>query len=326
MSLTLSVKTLLGLCFCLVFGCWPLPTKQSACPAAENKPQDLLAILAQARERDRAYQAPPLDELRHAYLAGSALLASAASGQYRCAIGLFQDAHFVLTNTTLAGAQAIAVQETPLLRRGAGLYVVRFGRLPRERLVQVPHSFSDIGTLEIGIELARDVRARALYVSTVHRNQGKGQSEDLESHEEAPADVAHQELSFFHHLTLAALATLPRLQVVQVHGFGDGRVPEFPQAAVVVSAGAAPGGAVEAAAVAERLSALLGKGQVLLYPRDTHKYGARKNIQGRAVATQSRATFLHLELSRSFRRQLLSDLHLRRAFGAAVAGPEASMP
>ena len=164
-------------------------------------------------------------------------------------------------------------------------------------------------------------QARALFVNTVHRFQGgRPQPGEDDQPVDAPADLAHQELTFFQGFTIAALAALPQLQVIQLHGFADGGVPECPQALVVVSPGAAPAGAAEAAQVSERLGALFGSDKVLLYPRDTRRYGAQRNVQGRAVAVAGRATFLHIELSHTLRTRLSDDGALRRAFIAAVIG------
>jgi hypothetical protein len=72
--------------------------------------------------------------------------------------------------------------------------------------------------------------------------------------------------------------------------------------------------------VAARLAGVLGKDRVFLWPRDTRKYGAQTNMQGRAVATIPGATFLHIEMSHSLRHRLRKDGELRRAFIAAILG------
>ena len=283
--------------------------------------EDLTLLLRGARERNRPYKAPPVDELRHTLIAGHTLLKEALSERSYHADRMCGAAHFELARTRLGGAPAIAVREDPLHRRGGGVYIFRRGAVPRERLVQIPHSFFDVGTLELGVELAEAAPARALFVNTVHRFQGgRPQPGEDDQPVDAPADLAHQAQTFFQSFTLAALAALPHLQVVQLHGFADGGVPECPQALTVVSPGVAPAGAAEAAQVAARLAALLGPDKVLLYPRDTRCFGAQRNVQGRAVAADGRATFLHVELSHTLRTRLSDDGALRRAFIAAVIG------
>lgn len=282
---------------------------------------DLHMLLRMARERDRPYVAPSSEALDRTSAAGLALFKEVQGGRCVQATPHFRAAGFEVAATALGGGPAFAVRELPDNHIGGGIYIVRQGPVPRERIVQVPHSFFDVGTLEIGTELANAAVARALFVNTVHRYQaGRPRQSDDEDREEAPADLAHQEATFFQRLTASALMALPQLQVIQVHGFGDGAVPESMQAAVVVSPGAAGAGAEEAARVAARLAALLGRERVFLFPRDTRKFGAQTNMQGRLVATYRSATFLHLELSRTMRANLRQDMELRRAFIAAVIG------
>lgn len=283
--------------------------------------EDLTLLLRSARERNRPYKAPPPKELLQTAAAGHALIQEALTERSHRAARLCGAARFELARTQLGDAPAIAVREGPFSRRGGGVYIFRRGAVPRERLVQIPHSFFDVGTLELGMELAAVAQARALFVNTVHRFQGgRPQPGEDDQPVDAPADLAHQELTFFQGFTIAALAALPQLQVIQLHGFADGGVPECPQALVVVSPGAAPAGAAEAAQVSERLGALFGSDKVLLYPRDTRRYGAQRNVQGRAVAAAGRGTFLHIELSHTLRTRLSDDGALRRAFIAAVIG------
>ncbi len=283
--------------------------------------EDLTLLLRGARERNRPYKAPPPAELLHTMVAGRALIQEALTERSHRASRLCGAARFELARTQLGCAPAIAVREQPFSRRGGGIYIFRRGAVPRERLIQIPHSFFDVGTLELGIELAAAAPARALFVNTVHRFQGgRPQPGEDDQLVDAPADLAHQARTFFQGFTIAALAALPQLQVVQLHGFADGGVPECPQALVVVSPGAAPAGAAEAAQVSDRLAALLGPDKVLLYPRDTRRFGAQRNVQGRAVAAAGRATFLHLELSHTLRTRLSDDGALRRAFIAAIIG------
>lgn len=322
-----AIRALLVSCSCLALGCSGARVAHTKETQPAEPTEDLHVLLQRARGREVSYRPPQAEELGKIFQAGCALFRRLTTGRDDGALALFQAAHFRLTRTELAFGPAIAIHEEEGTLRGAGVYVFRLGPLPRERLVQVPHSFTDVGTLKIGIDLANATRSRALMVNSVPRQaHGKSTATGDEHGSSAPADLAHQKLTFFQQLTLAALFTLPGLQVLQVHGFTDGSLPESPRAAVVVSPGAATAGSSEAAQVAERLARLLGRDRVLLYPRDTRRFGARSNQQGRAVATNSGATFLHLELSRTLRDQLTKDALLRRAFAFAVAGIEVGQP
>lgn len=285
--------------------------------------EELHSLLRDARERNRLYREPTPDELRLALAAGRVLFRECLAPRRARADWFLYRAHLTVLRTQLGGGPAVVVREAAARRRGSGVYIFRLGAVPRERVVQIPHSFFDRGTLELGTELAHAAQARALFVNTVHRYQG-GRPPPLgeEGRADAPADLAHQDRTFFQSFTGAALAVLPQPQVLQLHGFADGSVPECPRALVVVSPGVAAAGAAEAAQVAERLGALLGHDRVLLYPRDTRRFGALRNAQGRLVAEDGRASFLHLELSHTLRMRLLEDAALRCAFIAAVLGAE----
>ena len=327
---------LLGLGLCFVLGCWPRSCGESAC-AIEVRPErmkvgELRQILKSTRERNRRYQPPSPIELNEAQASARTLFAE-LSGERALTPQLnarHVAPHFEMTATELGGARAVAVHEQLEHRGGGGVYIFRLGPLSRERIVQVPHSFFDVGTLEIGLAVADAASARAVFVNTVHRYQGRiqkapadsdGESSDEKPRpEDAPADLAHQDRTFFQTFTMAALEVLPRLQVIQVHGFADASLPECTNALVVVSPGIAGCGAAEAASVAERLGALLGRDRVLLYPRDTRRLGGTTNAQGRAISTVEGASFLHIEISRTLRESLLRDASLRRAFADAVAG------
>lgn len=327
MSPMLSSTALLGSCLCLMLNVWPGSCLEWACPAHRAQTEELRTILRNTRERNRPYQAPSMTELDRVHAAARTLLRELSTGRFQDAGELFRGLPFDLVQTTLGGAPAVAVQEAAAHRRGAGVYFIRRGPVPRERIVQIPHSFFDIGTLEIGVELADAAQARALFVNTVHRYQGgPPPSRGDDEAEGSPADVAHQELSIFQGLTHAALEALPRVQLLQLHGFADRSLPDCMNAEVVVSPGAAPAGAAEAAEVAGRLGALLGTDRVLLHPRDTQRLGGRTNVQGRAVAATGDATFLHIEMSRTLRNRLLRDPGLRRAFIAAVLGLRKESP
>src|SRR5262249_36193274 len=92
---------LLGSCMLLLLG--PVPAAGNGAVGTPQiaQTEDLQALLRLARERDRDYQTPQLEELRHTFLAGAALLERALSGRALGEIALFKEAHFVLANTEL---------------------------------------------------------------------------------------------------------------------------------------------------------------------------------------------------------------------------------
>jgi hypothetical protein len=191
-----------------------------------------------------------------------------------------------------------------------------------ERVIQVPHSFFDEGTLSLGLEMARVSLARALFVNTVHRfASAPPMSDESLAPSFSFADVAHAPASAFLTVTAATLEALPTATIFQLHGFSDRSDAEHTRTAVVVSPGAASLGASLAATVVEQLRTLLGADSALLYPRDTQLLGGVTNQQGVWVKSHPPARFLHIEISRTLRDRMSADVFLRRRFARALVEP-----
>jgi hypothetical protein len=216
------------------------------------------------------------------------------------------------------GGELWLVAEDPEARRGAGALVLRTGPNVRNLLVEAPHTFFEAGTLPLALSVFENLRARALLINTVHRSAGTEPPPEDE-HERrtlarsrlGTADLAHTEHSFY----LTAHAQLVRLfdraATVQLHGFRDETLPGV---GCVVS----PAGSLaDARRVVEALRPVLGDKPPALYPSDVKRLGGTLNAQARNSVGQ-RAAFLHLELSRSLRDDLLRDAVRRTEFARAI--------
>ncbi|MEJ2862309.1 hypothetical protein [Actinomycetospora flava] len=167
-------------------------------------------------------------------------------------------------------------------------------------VVEVPHPNADLATEHVGLALAGR-RADVLYLqSGAHRVAGA--PPEARDRVECPADVSSREDAPFSRV--AEVLVRRGLPQIQLHGFADrGDVD------VVLSPGAAAPSAL-LAAVRDRLVDLgerVGEGE-----RWEDLLG-RRNVQGRAAARAGTA-FVHLELSRSLRR----DADRRDAVAAAL--------
>ncbi len=292
-------------------------TPPAGCVA--GTPAALESILDLARERNRKYDPPTPEALEATQRLASALAADAARGTVTPqTLELAKQTPFDLVPTHLGASSAVAVVERAGHRGGGGVYVVKCGaRGPW--VVQVPHSFYDEGTLPVGLAVAAKDQVGALFVNTVHRYEGAPpprRGDDESDGAGARADLAHQEASHFQRFT-AAFVSSAESTVLQVHGFSS--LTGLPDAQAVISDGS--GSAPEhVTALQARLAATLkGKSHVLVYPRDVRKLGATTNVQG-GLVRQSRARFLHLEMSRALRDRLVSDAAARTEFAAAVVG------
>src|SRR5262249_23768205 len=158
-------------------------------------------------------------------------------------------------------------------------------------VVEVPHSFFDEGTLPIGLTVFEELGARALLVNTVHRG-GTGAEEDRIERARggsSPSDVAHQTQSFFHRAHLELRRAWPALNVVQIHGFRDEKVPT---AKIIVSAA---GTSADTAPLARALNDAFGVGTARMYPEEVNDLGGTHNVQAQASRDESRP-FLHIEI------------------------------
>lgn len=203
----------------------------------------------------------------------------------------------------------VLLREREDKKRGGGAYLVRKGSTS-SLVVQAPHTFFDTGTLPLAYELFQRSKARALFINTTHRYKSAAQASDG-SH---PSDVAHAADSLFQAMTEGAAQALPKLTVVQVHGFAERVVT----ARAVVSSGekkSPPAPIVVNAASA--LEAVVGP-RVLKYPDDTKELGATTNVQG-AFVRRAGGTFLHVEMDDRLRKELLANAALRASALDALA-------
>ncbi|HKY36899.1 MAG TPA: hypothetical protein VJN18_13220 [Polyangiaceae bacterium] len=201
-------------------------------------------------------------------------------------------------------------------KRGAGAFVVRVGPA-LNWVVQAPHTFFDVGTLEIAVTCFEVLNARALLINTVRRSNSNEQDiereerADLARSGEADSDLAHATRSFFSTAHATFVHTATSYSTLQIHGFRDELLPQV--SAVVSAAGTnAPAGAL-----ARRLQAVLGREAVRLYPSQVKQLGGTHNVQAQ-LSKASGSAFIHLELSRSLRDRLRADPEYRRTFAATV--------
>jgi hypothetical protein len=211
-------------------------------------------------------------------------------------------------------ADAVLLREVADKRRGGGAYVIRKGGAS-SLVVQAPHTFFDEGTFPLACELFQRSHARALFINTVHRYKASPQGADGKH----PSDMAHNPATLFQSATEAAIEVVPKIFVVQTHGFADRKVG----ARAVVSNGEKRGGSPLVARVARSLEDVVGP-RILKYPEDTNELGATTNVQG-SIVRRAGGQFLHIEMDDRLRKDLLSDAKLRAkaldALATTIAGP-----
>jgi len=215
----------------------------------------------------------------------------------------------------LAGVADLLAEEAAQ-KRGAGVLVLRSGEA-QPWVLEVPHSFFDEGTLEIGLNAFVWRRARALLINTVHRYRAQAtapteESPDSDDDDSSASDVAHAESSFYLTAHQACVDALGDVGVVQLHGFSDASAPK---ADLVLSAA---GSRADPAPIAQALERAVGI-RVAVYPGDIHKLGGTRNVESHYSISVGRP-FLHVEMSKSLRRQLTTDPDKLRRFVDALLG------
>ncbi len=221
---------------------------------------------------------------------------------------------------SLAGVWVLA--EAPGRKRGAGALVLR-PKPSSEVVIEAPHTFFDMGTLDIARVAFERSNARALIINTVYRYRSKdaaggGGGEDEDSGSES--DVAHAKKSFF----LFAHEELGRLisssSTVQSHGFSGSKMPGV---SAIVSAANTSGAAPKVVAA---MRAVAGLKTVHLYPDDIRTLGGTTNVEAGASQRAGRG-FVHVEMSAELRDALKKDRPLlERTVDAIVGAVAASKP
>ena len=202
--------------------------------------------------------------------------------------------------------------ESPKRRRGSGLVIVR-PSVAAPIIVEVPHSFFEPGTLELGLAAFDVLDAKALLVNTMHRG-GHGEAEERRRKAlsgESPMDVAHSSKTFFARAHEILLGMDPELVVIQLHGFADTHAPGVQ---VIVSAALTVG---KPEALADALGSLLGRTAIRTYPDEIDSLGGTTNVQAK-VSRRAKAPFYHVEMSATLRKRLESETAFRQRFAESL--------
>lgn len=226
----------------------------------------------------------------------------------------------------------LVLRELPDQRRGGGTYVFRpvasaaQAAAPGKRaaepdppvpmlVLQAPHIYFDIGTDELAIhaffEAPYRQHIRALYLNSLHRFQI---SPDKRSQgEKSPADACHNARHLYNTVTRLTARHAGPLYVVQIHGFEE-RENEGILVDVVVSTTKTALTDQVASALAQRFE----KRDIRRYPDEFAELGGDTNKQRKLLAGFADAAFVHIEMSRSFRRFLQRRTERRDHFTVAL--------
>lgn len=208
-----------------------------------------------------------------------------------------------------ANENMVVIEELPTQRRGRGLYALRI-EVVDPFMLQAPHRFYDTDTGVISRKLFEENAVQAGAWNTVSRKQ---------------YDMAHRRGSFFNAFTRCIVKNYPDIINFQIHGFAiskrKGDRAESPNTLAIISnATRSPDQMTKS--FASQMKSLFGKDRVWLFPVETAELGATSNKQASVMQQRGNGKFLHIEMAKSFREDLMSSASdrgaLYRAFRAAI--------
>lgn len=190
----------------------------------------------------------------------------------------------------------ITLAELPTAKQGRGFFAINTGST-KNRLLQAPHADSDLYTGKIAGRLFEEGEFKAAQWNTVKR--------DI-------SDLAHTPNTYWQAFTLAFAEQYPDGKIIQIHGYAqDLRKTEAGESSdMILSAGhdAAPLWVQQTAAC---LKNAFPK-RVSLYPLDVQELGGTTNIQGQLLTSLKHDGFLHIEMSKDMRQELLDKPESRK--------------
>ncbi|KIX14056.1 hypothetical protein [Dethiosulfatarculus sandiegensis] len=197
----------------------------------------------------------------------------------------------------------LIITETKGKACGKGFFLFNMEALQAPCL-QLPHSFKDWYTGELGLYLALEGSFSVVSWNTYPRRTRK-QTE--------PCDLAHLENSFFTALALAYSQVNPQGKVIQLHSFVNGfrKTSQGEKADLILSSGLREPEkwfSKQADAIKKALPGYVVKA----FPKEVGELGGTQNTIGRALNQSGQGRFLHLEMANRLRIDLLDKKDFRK--------------
>lgn len=199
------------------------------------------------------------------------------------------------------------LQESNDSFRGRGLFVLRKEEAFQPWLLQAPHAKSDLYTGKIVSLMFLEAEFKSAMWNSVPRKTPVANSMLTLS-----ADMAHLPNTYWQAMTESFAQYYKKGKIIQIHGFSQSKRKSLAakNSDVIISAGhKSPPLWVQA--YAQCLKKLLPV-TVSLYPYDVKELGATTNVQGHLLQSLGFNGFLHIELSKAMRKQLLNSKEARK--------------
>lgn len=191
--------------------------------------------------------------------------------------------------------------------RGRGLFVLRKKPVFQPWLLQAPHAQSDLYTGKIVSLMFLEAEFKSAMWNSVPRKTPVQNSMLTMS-----ADMAHLPNSYWQAITESFARYYKKGKIIQIHGFSKMKRKSVAakNSDVIISAGhrSPPFWVQEYAQCLKKALPV----KVSLYPYDVKELGATTNVQGHLLQHLGFNGFLHIELSKAMRKQLLNNKKTRK--------------
>ncbi len=198
----------------------------------------------------------------------------------------------------LNGRQCVVLHESEDQYTGRGFYLI-CPQAPRNVALQIPHSFSDRRTGEIGLQLANTAEFRLTAWNTTPRYEKREKAR-------ISTDLAHLPESYFTALTRAISRVSEIKQLVQLHGFSRAKRKTSASSANIILSGGTRSPNESLKELAEKLR-LQVDAETRLFPDEVQELGALTNRQGALLRAAGNCDFVHIEMSAELRQQLIQS-------------------
>ncbi|MBK8816248.1 MAG: hypothetical protein IPN42_12470 [Methylococcaceae bacterium] len=190
------------------------------------------------------------------------------------------------------------LQEQEKSKNGRGYFAVNLNS-KNNWLLQAPHADSDLHTGKIASRLFLTDTFKAAQWNTVHR--------DI-------SDMAHTPDTYWQAFTQAFAEQYPEGKIVQIHGYDQQsrKTASGSDSDMILSAGHEnPPQWIHQTVrcLKDTLPFHVG-----LYPYDVKELGGTQNVQGQMLRTMGFDGFLHIEMSKAMRVELLNNEQTRKRF------------
>jgi len=204
------------------------------------------------------------------------------------------------------GKNYLVLQEIPARKEGRGFYLFR-ANSNSTSVLQAPHSFKDLRTREITFDLILQSDYAAAAWNTVPRDY-------IENNVQIDADMAHLEHTFFISFSRAFARHYTQGDLLQLHGYAqDKRSTDAGKASELILSS---GTSMPTNTLLETVACMKQKvsSKTYAYPLEVDELGGTTNTIGKALRQLGHEGFMHIEINRGIREQLLTEPKLQNGF------------